>query len=244
MSFSPSQSPWWLSAVNTATRTISTPTWGQVATEAGTALFAVFAGIKRISFTLLILLGSCTLYDHAIGDSSLPRLNEVGSIHALQTLAHSNSTAEVSTISNPHQGWQALSQSRDLLTALSPEISLWLHELQQKNQIEYANTSALSTVYGQSDDTPTLAAYEKISGKLVIHSAFWALSDGEKTAILTHEYRHARQNWPKKISVHLGQFVAGGQLHYQSQLEAEAFDYERQARSALGLSQAQANLSR
>lgn len=236
MSFSPSLPQRWFSAINTATSIISTPNWGQVATEAGTALSTLFSAIKRMSFTLLILLGSCTLYDHAIGDGPLPRLNEVRSIHALQTLAHSNSTAAVSRISNPRQGWQALAQSRDLLTAISPEISLWLHELQQKNQIEYVDTSALSAVYSQSDDTPTLAAYEKISGKLVIHSAFWTLSDGEKTAILTHEYRHARQNWPKKISVHLGQFVAGGQLRYQSQLEAEAFDYERQARSALGLS--------
>lgn len=202
-------------------------------------LLCWLSAMKRMLFILLLLLGACTVYDHAIGDGVLPRLNELASIRSLKQAAQENSTAGVTTIHSQDalgHGWQALGQTRELLTALSPEIALWLVELQQNHSIAYPQASALTAMYRQADDTPVLAAYEKASGKLLIYPAFWALSDGEKVATLAHEYRHARQNWAKKISVHLGQLVAGGRLAYDSRLEAEAFDFERQARFAMGLS--------
>lgn len=228
--------------------------WQPALRVLGTALSNLFSVFRRGLLTLLIILGSGTLYEHAVGDGVMPRLNELGSVQELKTLALANSTAHFITVSDANapgaepdaepdaeQGWQALARSRELLSALSPEMGLWLHQLRRNYHIEYAQGGALGAIYSQTAETATLAAYDKLSGKLMIHPGFWGLNDGEKAAVLAHEYRHSRQNWPKKISVQLAQLVAGGQLRYQSQLEAEAFDYERQARSALGLPSQQVN---
>lgn len=192
--------------------------------------------LKRLVLTLLILLGACTLYDQAIGDGRLPRFNELASSSSISALSRMNSTSAYAPMENLRTGWLAMAHSRELLTAISPEIVVWLYDLNQKNRIEYGKAPATLFLYGKSSDTPVMAAYEVLSGKLYIGSAFWALSDGEKAAVLAHEYRHTRQNWPKQISDRLAQLASGGQLRYQSRLEAEAFDYERQARAALGLS--------
>jgi hypothetical protein len=123
--------------------------------------------------------------------------------------------------------------------AVSPEVALWLYQLHTQNRLEFGQPAGTG-LYAQKQEGEALAAYLRLSGKLSIGPGFWTLTDGEKTAVLAHEYRHARQNWPKQISVQVSQLVTNGQLQYESRLEAEAFDYERQVRSALGLSPFQA----
>lgn len=207
-----------------------------------TVLFRVFSVLKRLILTLLILLGACTLYDQAIGDGRLPRLNDLSDISQFTAQARENTT--LSKLENPvaQPDWKNLAASRELLTAVSPEIAAWLYALHEQNRIIYDSPHHLSAFYGKAPETPVLAAYEKLGGKLYLGDDFWVLNDGEKAAILAHEYRHSRQSWPKVLSHRLAQLIGGGQLHYQSSLEAEAFAYERQVRSALGLSPLSANL--
>ncbi|WP_373532042.1 hypothetical protein [Vampirovibrio sp.] len=197
---------------------------------------SVLSALKRWALCLFVLLGACTFYDQIMGDGRLPAFNEVGHLPEIHTLVHTNSTLDFPHTQAPARGWQALRQSRSLLSALSPEIAAWVYELRQNNRIVYNETPATLWLYSKPASTPMLAAYEGMSGKLYVGADFWHLSDGEKAAILAHEYRHARQNWPKQISVRLAQYLGGAQLSDQSRLEYEAFDYERQARAALGLS--------
>lgn len=206
------------------------------------ALSGMFSLCKRLILTLLILLGACTLYDQAIGDGRLPRLNDLSGISSFSAQARSNTT--LNSLENPaiQPGWNHLAASRELLTAVSPEIAAWLYTLHEQNRIVYGSPLHLSAFYGKTSETPVLAAYEKLGGKLYIGNDFWVLNDGEKAAILAHEFRHSRQNWPKVLSHRLAQLIGGGQFHYQSSLEAEAFAYERQVRSAFGLSPLSANL--
>jgi hypothetical protein len=198
-------------------------------------LRATFSTLRRWALFLLVLLGACTLYDQAIGDGPLPHINTLEGVTKISTSNQINSTHHLPPPVTAKEGWQALKQSRTLLTGLSPGIAEWLYDLKRKNKIAYGKMPATLSFYGKSADTPILAAYEALSGTLYIGNDFWALNNGEKVAILAHEYRHARQNWAKQISVRLAQCMWAGQLSEHSRLENEAFDYERQVRAALGL---------
>jgi hypothetical protein len=176
------------------------------------------------------------LYDQAIGDGPLPPINNVSAVSKFRTLSQINSTLDLPPALTSTEGWQALSQSRAMIVVLSPEIEEWLYDLKRKDKITYGKAPTTLSFYKKSAGTPIFAAYEPLGGKLYIGIDFWGLSNGEKAAILAHEYRHARQNWPKLISIRLMQGLWGGQLSDQSRLENEALDYERQARAALGLS--------
>lgn len=180
----------------------------------------------------LIILGLCALYDQGIGDGKLPALNDVSGSPEVLSAARYNSTL---TIKGP-ANWENLSGGRRLLLLLSPQLAEWLYQLNNRQKIIYETRGNWRSAYGKTSQTPLLAAYEPWSGKLYIGSAFWKLPDGEKAAVLAHEYRHSRQNWPKVLSHRLVQWITHGQLQYESSLENEAFDYERQARAAFGLS--------
>ncbi len=194
---------------------------------------------KRWLLSMLVLLGLCTLYDQGVGDGKLPVFNDLSSLQEMQTRAQQNSSQNLKAPAN----WGALSGGRSLLLALSPQLADWLYQLNDQQKIIYKAPEKWQSAYGKSSETPLLAAYEPWSGNLYIGAAFWALSDGEKAAVLAHEYRHARQNWPKVLSHRLAQWLTHGQLQYHTTIESEAFDYERQARAALGLSPLTAQLS-
>lgn len=181
---------------------------------------------------LLILLGLCTLYDQGMGDGTLPGLNDISTVAELRTLAGQNRTQDLKTSGD----WDALRPARRLLVNLSPTLGDWLYTLHQQNRIVYHSPVGVQAHYHQTQTVPVLAAYEFWSGRLYLGPDFWKLSEGEKVAVLAHEARHARQNWAKIISQRLALLITRGHLPYDNPLEAEAFDFERQARVALGLS--------
>jgi hypothetical protein len=207
----------------------------QKSVQPTTPLYKIGQAIGRMLMLLLLLIGLCTVFDNTIGDGPLPHFNSLKTMtSSLIAAAHRNTTARLTHL-NSYQAWPALAPSRDLLTALSPEISAWLYDLHRQNRILYTTPTDAYGAYGVTADTPILAAYRHIDGKLYLGQNFWHLSDGQKVAVLAHEYRHSRQNAPKRIGTMLAQLLGGGQLRYASRIEDEAFDYERQAQSALGI---------
>ena len=193
--------------------------------------------MMRVILLMALIIGFCTIYDEAVGDGSLPSFNTLKTVSpAFAAQAAQNTTQTLQPNASEAKHWQALAPSRELLTALSPEIAAWLYDLRQKNRIVFHEPSEnLTAVFHSAAETQVIAAYRHLDGKLYLGQAFWQLSDGQKAAVLTHEYRHARQNLPKRISRQLAQIASGGWLHYQSPIEEEAFAYERQAQAALGL---------
>jgi hypothetical protein len=190
----------------------------------------------RILLILIAVIGLSTIYDEAIGDGQLPHLNRIAALQpAVTTLARQNSTQQLSADKTPLEAWQALQPSRELLTGISPEISAWLYELHQQHRILYQEPEESLSIYAMPNGTETIAAYRHITGRLYLGHAFWRLSDGQKVAVLAHEYRHYRQNPAKRISRQLAQLAGMGRFDYQSPIEEEAFAYERQALDALGL---------
>lgn len=199
-------------------------------------LYGVAQSIGRILLLFLLLIGLCTVFDEVVGDGDLPHFNTLKAIDPdITTKANQNTTAAL--IANPTASiaWQAMAPSRDLLTALSPEIAAWLYQLHQENRIIYTAPTDAYGSYGITPDARLIAAYRHLDGKLYLSQEFWALSDGQKVVVLAHEYRHYRQNAPKRLSHMLAQLLSAGRLRYHSAIEDEAFSYERQAQSALGI---------
>ncbi len=193
--------------------------------------------MMRVILLMALIIGFCTIYDEAIGDGALPSFNTLKAISpAFAAQAIRNTTQTLQPDASEAKHWQAMAPSRELLTALSPEIAAWLYKLRQQDRLAFHEPSeSLPTVFHAASETQVIAAYRHLDGTLYLGQTFWRLSDGQKAAVLAHEYRHSRQNLPKRISRQLAQIAGGGGLHYQSLIEDEAFAYERQAQAALGL---------
>lgn len=220
-------------ASGTGTIYLPAPSFHRLSHLVGKALNQVL----RVILLMALIIGFCTIYDEAIGDGTLPTFNVIKSASpAFTAQAMRNTTQALQPNASDAIQWQAMAPSRELLTALSPEIAAWLYELQAQNRLVFHEPAeSLNAVFNASAETRVIAAYRHLDGKLYLGQAFWQLSDGQKVAVLAHEYRHARQNLPKRISRQLAQIAGGGRLHYQSMIEDEAFAYERQAQAALGI---------
>ena len=179
-----------------------------------------------------------------MGDGPLPEFKAlspfIGQHQLLAQLAQKNSTAEMDAelLNNApltEQYWTALSASRRLLLTISPSIADWLDALYREGHISLKEPADIHPTYQVSEDTELLAAYRYSENTLYLGRAFWRLSDGEKAAVLAHEYRHAHQNIGKRLSHQLAELVGLGSLQQASPMEAEALAYEQSARIALGL---------
>jgi hypothetical protein len=194
--------------------------------------------VRRVANMILLLLlfiGAGTVWDATVGDGPLPRLNNLKhQSPAWVRLSQQNTTAQASPLQIRQAYWQALSPSRRLLLSLSPQIALWLDTLHRHGHIETHEPEGIHQTYHVSADTPLLAAYRYSQDTLYLGPAFWRLSEGQKVAVLAHEYRHSRQNAGKRISYQLAQWMSMGQLQNNSPMETEAMAYEREAELALG----------
>ena len=206
----------------------------------GQSIFKAMAWvIKRlcnILLLLLIVIGLGSVWNAVIGDGSLPRLSTLQHFSPMQVkLAQYNSTGNlpVSTIRSAY--WEALSPSRSLLLSISPQLSQWLLDLHLRQHIKVQEPEDIYQTYHVASSETLLAAYRYNEDTLYLGEAFWQLSDGQKVTVLAHEYRHSRQNFGKRMSVQLAQWMGLGQLQAYSPLEDEARDYERQAAIALGI---------
>jgi hypothetical protein len=192
--------------------------------------------LSRITMLLLLIIGVCTVFDETIGDGELPHFNNLKAATSDVAWQAKRNTTYRFYYQTDAKAWSALKPSRQLLMALSPEIAAWLYDMHRNQHIIYhAPTNTNAATYALPPNTPLIAAYSHLQGKLYLGRTFWDLSDGEKIAVLAHEYRHFRQNPPKRFSRQLAQLIGLGRLHYTSLIEDEAFAYEKQAQAALGL---------
>jgi len=192
--------------------------------------------IVNIALLLLLLVGAGTVWDAAVGDGSLPTLNDLSvSAPQLSQLAQGNSTATLPLAQAQANYWESLSTTRQLMLSLSPQIAFWLLELHQNGHIIAHTPGDIHKIYHVSADTALLAAYRHNENALYLGEAFWKLSDGQKAAVIAHEYRHSRQNAGKRLSYQIAHWMSLGQLNRETPMENEAMDYERQAETALGI---------
>jgi hypothetical protein len=189
---------------------------------------------KNVLILLAATIGGGNLYDAAVGDGPLPQFTPLAqSAPHLVGKLKENTTARLAdqpTLS-PDQVWQALQPSLDILQAVSPEIAQWVHTMHQENRL-HANGMHLVSAYYQSE---IYAGYDQVRDQLILGPAFWKLSNGHKAATLAHEFRHARQNYPKIVSDKLTQLITlRGHTDY-CKVEDEAYLYQKNFYQALGI---------
>jgi len=204
-----------------------------------TILQVIAWGMRRVinvATLMLIIIGLGTVWNATIGDGSLPQLTALTHLSPKQAqLAQHSTTANLPITTIRSSYWEALSSSRSLLLSLSPQLAQWLLNLHLRQHIKIQDPDDIHQTYHVSSETPLLAAYRFNEDTLYLGEAFWKLSDGQKVTVIAHEYRHSRQNFGKRLSVQLAQWMGLGQLQAISPLEDEARDYERQAANALGI---------
>jgi hypothetical protein len=126
----------------------------------------------------------------------------------------------------PKAHWQALQPSLRLLQAINPDISHWITQLNRENRILWKPHATLF-------NWPVLASYDWRFNNFYLGPDFWKLQEGEKAAVLAHEYFHYRQNRFWMVADTLGEGLSGKLSEYGSRTEDEAHLYQWYAYQAL-----------
>lgn len=126
---------------------------------------------------------------------------------------------------DPDECWIALQPTIDILQKVNPTIAEWIIQCHEENNLIFEQP-------GVSQNR--LAMYDVIARKVHIYPALFAGSDGDKAAVIAHEYRHSRQNfW--KFYRYLFVYHLGGMTDFNSDylIETEANYYEKLAGQAI-----------
>jgi len=121
--------------------------------------------------------------------------------------------------------WQALQPSLNLLNAISPDIAKWIVRLYNQNQIIWEKKPHFF-------NWPVLAAYGK---EFYFAPDFWKLSEGDKAAVIAHEYFHYRQNKSWMVGDVIMETLTGKLSEYGSRTEDEAYLYQIYAYRAMAM---------
>jgi hypothetical protein len=124
--------------------------------------------------------------------------------------------------------WQALQPARQLAWAINPDIATWLDRLNREERITWSQQPTLF-------NWPVVASYVWYADTFYLGPGFWKLREGEKAAVLAHEYFHAQQNKWAMVGDTLLETLSGQLPEYGSRTEDEAHLYQWFALRALDL---------
>ena len=162
---------------------------------------------KSVLFTFLKLLilivfvvAGCEIISTQVGDGDLPWLRTVGkSDPSINSLLGENRTEGFSKRMNEIDDalfWEGLQPSLKLLDATAPEMARWVVELHDKKRIVYN----FDLPFDHPAYERTVAFQTPLFSTLLLAPGFYDEPDLDKAAILAHEYRHYRQNFPKTMA--------------------------------------------
>lgn len=178
----------------------------------------------RYSMVALAILGAIQLWA-ARGDGTLPTFKALPTATDLDP--HKVSSGECVLRGCSHEErWQGLSTALTLLRHTNPDVAAWVEGLQEKGRLVFTAPTT-----GTDDPVGYLAKFDLFQRELRISPGLFAEPDGSVAAILSHEYRHSRQAFPKVFSYALSfVFLKGGD---PSIIENDAVIYEQEARRAI-----------
>lgn len=122
--------------------------------------------------------------------------------------------------------WHALQPSLSILKAINPDIAHWINRLNQNHRMLWKQHATLF-------NWPVLASYDWRNDTFYLGPEFWKLQEGEKAAVLAHEYFHYRQNRFWLIADTLQEGLTGKLSEYGSRTEDEAHLYQWYAYQAM-----------
>jgi|GEM_PF-1511774 len=172
---------------------------------------------------LFALLGAVSLWD-AWGDGTLPGFSSL--IVADKDPHRVSSPHCIMAQAGNEERWLALTPALAILDEVNPDVADWVRDRHARGKLVFSNGYTRP-----GDNRSSLARYDHFRGRLTIDRGLFAEKDGQIAAILSHEYRHSRQNMAKLLRCALS-FVlrADGD---RSILENDAELYEQQAEIAI-----------
>ena len=137
-------------------------------------------------------------------------------------------TSEITDHDTATKHWHALQHSEALLWAINPDISNWLVRLNKEKRIIWTRRPTLF-------NWPVLASYDWRDNTFYLGPDFWKLSEGDKAAVIAHEYFHYRQNKIWMVGDTLLEAISGKLKEYGSRTEDEAHVYQWFAYRAMSM---------
>jgi hypothetical protein len=147
-------------------------------------------------------------------------------------LRHQYLTVSIADPDSPERHWQALQPTLSLLWAINPDIAVWLKQLNRHNRILWKTHPTLF-------NWPVLASYEWRLNYFYLGPRFWKLSEGDKAAVIAHEYFHYKQNKFWMVGDTVLETLTGKLPEYGSRTEDEAHLYQLYAYKAMEMAPGQ-----
>jgi len=173
---------------------------------------------------VLAMFGMLHLWQ-AVGDGPMPEFS----------VLHPTTRLDPSLVSKPklvlpgaraEERWEALASPLAILDEVNPAVAEWVRVMHRKNRLVFADSTKLCEV-----SSGQLAVYDSLDGDLTIGRGLFAEADGTIAAVLCHEYRHSRQQFPKTMLYALSfLWIEGGD---PAIIENDAMLYEQQANLAI-----------
>lgn len=180
--------------------------------------------VVRYGTVALAILGTIQLWA-ARGDGPIPTFAALPPAVELDPHRVSSGECLLKTKSDAER-WQGLAPALTLLRHSNPEVADWANRLREQGKLVFTAPGA-----NKDDRLGYLAKFDLFQRELRICPALFAEPDGSVAAILSHEYRHSRQGFPKVFSYALSfVFLKGGD---PSIIENDAVIYEQEARRAI-----------
>jgi len=166
-------------------------------------------------------MGTLGIYDAIIGDGDVVPPRIMGRLTEARTLAQNNTTKYFKGIRlTEKDAWRELQTTFKILRAINPEAEKWIRDC-------YAS----GRFHVDMSDNGMYASFDCIDRSVKLRSSFFKLNDGEKACVLSHEWRHSKQN-PYKFAKLILSFMITRKLNTDI-VENDAYLYEMESYNSL-----------
>jgi hypothetical protein len=137
-------------------------------------------------------------------------------------------TTSITDQDTTEQHWKALQPTLSILWAINPDISSWMIRLNHEKRIIWTRHPTLF-------NWPVIASYDWRMNDFYFGPSFWKLSEGDKAAVIAHEYFHYKQNKIWMVGDTMLETLSGKLSEYGSKTEDEAHFYQLYAYQAMSM---------
>jgi len=137
-------------------------------------------------------------------------------------------TLNITDKDSPEVHWKALQPAQSILWAINPDIAVWMAQLHREKRIIW-------TLHATLFNWPVIASYDWRMNDFYLGPEFWKLSEGDKAAVIAHEYFHYKQNKVWMVGDTVLETISGKLSEYGSRTEDEAHLYQIYAYQAMGM---------
>lgn len=176
--------------------------------------------LLSIAVFVLALIGAIQIIAAITGNETVQPFRSLATFRpGLMKTRYEVLTATIKDKDSAEKHWKALQPTLALLQAINPDISNWMIRLNTEKRIIWTRRATLF-------NWPVLASYDWRFNDFYLAPEFWRLPEGEKAAVIAHEYFHSRQSKLWMVGDTILEAVSGKLSEYGSRTEDEAHLYQ------------------